>query len=126
MGWTRAACQILAGQCDEGGRAMMHYYTANAGMPREQAEARGREAVLLMCPTHIGPWSERLHRIDFQSGEAWKRKAVLWCKTQLADLDEAEAEAGRNLDQQSRGRARRSRRLLRQCVAAAADNAGGR
>ena len=116
MSWTRAVCEILAGSCDEGHEQLVRYYVEQAGKTERQARSEADQLVLRSCPTHIGHWKDRFHRLDFQSGEAWQRKDGDWCQVQLTDLENALAEAGRAIDQESRGRARRARRLLRQCV----------
>lgn len=117
MAWTRAVCELLAGRCEEGHARLVTYHVEQAGKTRRQARNEANQQVLRWCPTSIGHWAERFHRLDFQSGEAWQRKDGDWCRVQLTDLERALGDAGKDIDQESRGRARRARRLLRQCVA---------
>ncbi|MEM9490088.1 MAG: hypothetical protein AAGC55_13150 [Myxococcota bacterium] len=120
MAFTRGACLLLIGQCDVGTAQLIQYFVENVGKSRSVARAEADKSYLLLCPTSIGPWYERFVRLDFQSGEAFQKDDAAWCKTMLVDLDRAVADAGAAIDKESRGRARRARRLLRQCSKAAA------
>ena len=115
MTYTRAACEILAGQCDEGTEHLGEYLAAT--MPEAQALDKAREMALILCPTDRGPWRRRFRRLDFQSGEAWQKKDRAWCETLKRDLAQARADAGKAIDQEARGRARRAGYLVRKCLA---------